>query len=40
MKELRVAVLDPDDAASWLDLVREDLEGLGPDEFRAGWGIA
>ncbi len=39
VEELRVPVPVADDAPAWLDLVREDLLDLDPEEFRAAWGI-
>ncbi|CAN5414344.1 hypothetical protein BH11ACT8_BH11ACT8_32400 [soil metagenome] len=40
VEELRVPVPAADDAPLILDVVREQLESLSPDEFRAAWGIA
>ena len=40
VEELRVPVPVADDAPTLLDLVREQLDSLSPDEFRAAWGIA
>ena len=39
VEELRVPLLPGEDAALALDQVREQLETLGPDEFREQWGI-
>lgn len=39
VEELRVPVPVADDAPALLDLVREQLETLSPDEFRAAWGL-
>lgn len=37
--ELRLPVPVADDAATWLALVRDDLQALDPAEFREAWGI-
>ena len=37
--ELRLPVPVADDAATWLALVRDDLQTLEPAEFREAWGI-
>lgn len=39
VEELRVPVPAADDAPVLLDVVREQLESLSPDEFRAAWGL-
>ena len=40
VEELRVPVPVADDAPVLLDVVREQLETLSPEEFRAAWGLA
>lgn len=39
VEELRVPVPAADDAPVLLDVLREQLQSLSPDEFRAAWGI-
>ncbi|MEO9324989.1 hypothetical protein ABFT23_15960 [Nocardioides sp. C4-1] len=38
--ELRVPVAGPDDASVLMGLLRDQLDTMAPDEFRAAWAIA